>query len=1223
MKLNSGLGFWMAIALLAALAGTAHAQKNVIQPGDPVVASSANSPGSEGVANAIDGTQAKYLNRDSANDAKTSGFMVTPSVGVTWVTGVAMQSANDAADRDPKAITIEGSNDDAPDYATGTWELIYSNDAIPSWATVFGATDAENRYKTQTFTFSNYKAYKHYRWTVVKTQGPSTCCMQIAEVQLLGTTLPKNVVQPGDAIAASSANSPGSEGVANAIDGTQAKYLNRDSANDAKTSGFVVTPSVGSTVIQGVAMQSANDAADRDPKAITIEGSNDDVADWTTGTWTLIYKNDDIASWATVFGATDAENRYKTQTFLFDNFVPYKHYRWTVVKTQGPSTCCMQIAEVQFLGTGAPKNVVQPGDQIVASSANSPGSEGVANAIDGTQAKYLNRDSANDAKTSGFVVTPSVGATTIIGVAMQSANDSPDRDPKAITIEGSNDDVADWTTGTWTLIYKNDDIASWGSVFGATDAENRYKTQTFYFSNKASFKHYRWTVVKTQGPSTCCMQIAEVQFLAVTSSTDCSKASFLSTPINTPVLAGSQATFFTTVNGPWPLQWYKSGVAIPGATATSYTTEAVTVDLATNFYTVAIAGCSTSAPVQAQIFTPSTTKSVAVSFAGGGANGAPTYMNVDDIAGVQPQAFWMNATNASGSIGDGANLPDVLNDSDNKNPNNITFEFSTSGTWGAGTGSDSATARMLNGIAGNNAVGTPQTFTFHNVPTGTHALLVYAVAPPLHFATISYVVGTTTYYVRVMNSDEYKPAPGFYRGSSTDAKNPTIANFVRFDNVKADTAGDVVLTVNNLNGTDQRVGVNGLQLVLNAPAVGAPPAITVAPQPTVGPADGTVTLTVKATGENLTYQWRKNGKTLSDGNGVSGATTATLSISGLSDEDYGVYSVAVFSPAGSTVSGNAVVSVSKYDIKDGLTAYYKLDETSGTSVADAVSGGTKGKVEGTATWGAGKAGNALTFDGASTYVLVPAYKPATKAISSAGWVKVAAGSAAAMAFIRNADGDVGVGVDQSGDRPSQFELGINADATTGALALYTAIAAGPNIITLTAPTTFALGSWQHVAFTADGAQLRLYVNGVEVANKVYLSDLIVPEVKWLTLGARLSEDTTQTPSVIAAGDPPNMMSGQLDDFAVWARALTADEISKIFAAGQAGKALDTVVETAPIANEPGKLTVSAAAGKVTVTWDKGTLQTATAMTGPWTDSTAPSPVSETVATGAKFYRTKN
>ena len=43
--------------------------------------------------------------------------------------------------------------------------------------------------------------------------------MQIAEVELLGEVLPGDVTQPGDALIASSDNSPGSEGVANAIDG--------------------------------------------------------------------------------------------------------------------------------------------------------------------------------------------------------------------------------------------------------------------------------------------------------------------------------------------------------------------------------------------------------------------------------------------------------------------------------------------------------------------------------------------------------------------------------------------------------------------------------------------------------------------------------------------------------------------------------------------------------------------------------------------------------------------------------------------------------------------------------------------------------------------------------------------------------------------------------------------------------------------------------------------
>src|ERR1041384_5496223 len=78
------------------------AQGNVVQPGDPIIASSSNSPGSEGVANAIDGTTAKYLNRDLANDATPAGFVVTPSVGATRVTGISITSANDAPERDPK-----------------------------------------------------------------------------------------------------------------------------------------------------------------------------------------------------------------------------------------------------------------------------------------------------------------------------------------------------------------------------------------------------------------------------------------------------------------------------------------------------------------------------------------------------------------------------------------------------------------------------------------------------------------------------------------------------------------------------------------------------------------------------------------------------------------------------------------------------------------------------------------------------------------------------------------------------------------------------------------------------------------------------------------------------------------------------------------------------------------------------------------------------------------
>jgi hypothetical protein len=1197
---------WLAIALLMSLAGVAYAQKNVVQPGDPIIASSSNHPASEGVANAIDGTQAKYLNFDSKQAGgvleKASGFVVTPSVGVTWVTGISMQSANDAPERDPKRITLEGSNDDTvTDFASGTWELIYKNDAIPAFAA---------RYETQTLTFENFKPYKHYRWTVVGVQADTTCCMQIAEVQILGGTVPKNVAQPGDAIIASSSNHPASEGVANAIDGTQAKYLNFDSKQAGgvieKPSGFVVTPSVGATVVQGISMQSANDAPERDPLKITLEGSNDEtIADFSSGTWEVIYTNNAIPAFAA---------RYQVQTFLFANVKPYKHYRWTVVGVQADTTCCMQIAEVQLLGSGAPKNVLQPGDPIIASSSNHPASEGVANAIDGTQAKYLNFDSKQAGgvieKPSGFVVTPSVGATTIIGIFMQSANDAPERDPLKITVEGSNDDtVADFASGTWELVYRNDAVPAFAT---------RYETQTFYFQNAKSYKHYRWTVVGVQADTTCCMQIAEVGLLAITSQTDCSKAMFLSQPVDTPVLSGSAATFFTDVNGPWPLQWYKNGVAIPGATQKSYTTEAVTAANETNVFTVEIVGCEISTPVKAMVFTPSSTKSVGIHFLGTGANGAPTAMLPDDIAGVQPQSYWNNATNAIGYTGDAATLPDVLLDSTGAN-STITFEFTTSGTWGAGTGDGSATQRLLNGIAGANAVDDgDQTMIFHNVPAGSHAVLIYSVAPPLQVQTISYKIGTTTYYVRLMNSDEYKPAPGFYRGMSTDQSKPTLANFIRFDNVSPDANGDVVLTFNILVGSDQAAGVGGIQLVLNAPAVGAPPTVNVDPQPTVGPQDGAAVLTVQATGENLTYQWRKNGRALPNGGSVSGATTSTLVINPLTEADEAVYSVAVFSAAGSIVSKNATLYVSKYDIKDALAGYWKFDETTGKVAANAVSGGKPANLFEATTWVAGTAGNALAFDGASAYGMVDTYPKATRALSAAAWVKVDPAASSPITFVRNGEGSLRPPGDNNPVPSGQFELILDQDPNDFSYRLATMIQAGGAFPRVADTAKFPLGTWTHVAFTADGAQLRLYKNGQQVAMSEYLSTIKESTVPFLSIGVRQNTNDLGAGIVPVVDETPNYMVGQMDEVAVWNRALPGSEILKIYEAGKTGKALDTVVLEPP---QPGaEIDIAREEAGVTITFT-GVLQSADQVEGPYTAvAGATSPYTAPAGTGIKFYR---
>ena len=135
----------------------------------------------------------------------------------------------------------------------------------------------------------------------------------------------------------------------NAIDNADTKYLNFDITD----TGFTVTPSIGLTVVKGLSLTSANDAPDRDPTTYLLEGSYD-------GENFVEISSGDVAGFPT---------RFHTNYVFFDNAVPFSTYR-LIFPTVGGSSCCMQIAEVEFLGASAPGDVTQPGDAVVATSGN-------------------------------------------------------------------------------------------------------------------------------------------------------------------------------------------------------------------------------------------------------------------------------------------------------------------------------------------------------------------------------------------------------------------------------------------------------------------------------------------------------------------------------------------------------------------------------------------------------------------------------------------------------------------------------------------------------------------------------------------------------------------------------------------------------------------------------------------------------------------------------------
>ncbi|NRA97624.1 MAG: hypothetical protein HRU14_15625 [Planctomycetes bacterium] len=182
------------------------------------------------------------------------------------------------------------------------------------------------------------------------------------------------------------------------------------------------------------------------------------------------------------------------------------------------------LAFVPYEGSDDPVDISMPGDAVVPTSDNHPAGEHAGLAIDNNAAtKYLNFDGAND-NASGLTITTGGGVVT--GLGLTSANDAPDRDPATFVLSGSNDGA------TFA------EIAS-GDVPGFLD---RFERRTVSFDNDVAYTTYQLIFPTTAGPSTCCMQIAEVQLLAASdsrSTTIASSFSVRSYHLMTRVAAGS------------------------------------------------------------------------------------------------------------------------------------------------------------------------------------------------------------------------------------------------------------------------------------------------------------------------------------------------------------------------------------------------------------------------------------------------------------------------------------------------------------------------------------------------------------------------------------------------------------------------------------------------------------------------------------------------------------
>ena len=160
-------------------------------------------------------------------------------------------------------------------------------------------------------------------------------------------TLPTiiDITSPGDAVVGvpNDDDWPAAESPDLAFDDSvDTKYLHRKGG--AEATGFQITPMVGSTVVTGLTLTTANDAGNRDPITFELSGSNAGI----DGPYQLIASGN-VVDFA---GETEWPRFTKNETTIeFGNSAAYTHYQIVFPTLRGADEALMQIAEVELIGT--------------------------------------------------------------------------------------------------------------------------------------------------------------------------------------------------------------------------------------------------------------------------------------------------------------------------------------------------------------------------------------------------------------------------------------------------------------------------------------------------------------------------------------------------------------------------------------------------------------------------------------------------------------------------------------------------------------------------------------------------------------------------------------------------------------------------------------------------------------------------------------------------------
>jgi hypothetical protein len=336
-------------------------------------------------------------------------------------------------------------------------------------------------------------------------------------------------------------------------------------------------------------------------------------------------------------------------------------------------------------------------------------------------------------------------------------------------------------------------------------------------------------------------------------------------PASTTATVGASASFTVVANGnPAPTyQWLKNGAAISGATNATYTiASTVTGDVAT--YTVTVTNSVSSVTSSA----------------------ATLVLYTAPVITSQPTSLTVNA-GASATftvVATGAPVP--------------TYQWYKNGVAISGATNASYTdASALAADAGSYTV--VVTNSVSSVTSSAATLTVNsATAPAISTqpSSLTVITGASATFTVVASGN---PAPTYqWKKGATNITGATNASYTIAAAASTDAASYTVVVTNTAGSVTSSAATLTVNAALTAPTITTQPTSqTVAP-------GATVTFTVAATGNPVpTYQWKKGATN------VTGATSASFTISNVAPTDAASYTVVVTNSQGTVTSSTAVLTV--------------------------------------------------------------------------------------------------------------------------------------------------------------------------------------------------------------------------------------------------------------------------------------------------------------------------